>query len=317
MSACSHLSSQEVTKAERRRMFELLMSDDPNMQKEASDTVNEYTKVYMREEGFARKVLPPIMLTNDELDRVVWHDKPIKIVDMEPGSPAAVSIPFGTLPDNWYMHGVRYQVNLDRIITNRFTKDVDELRTYHIDLRQVISDNAIKDMLAEEDTKLINAWETACVSAGTTVPTSGVVQWKQISGGITRDSLWDSMMVLPSTPSRLETHTLIMNNLTIKHVCKIAFDESGGDSMSADVMKNGWSAQTYMGCRLIITIKQDIVPTNRIYQAADPSFMGKFFQLEDTVLYVRREAFFIEFFGYETCGGAIANTNAVAIVDFV
>lgn len=317
MSACSYLASQEVTKAERKRILDMFTSGDPSLQKEAEDTVNEYTKVYMREEGFFRKVLPPIRLTNDELDRSIWHDKPIKIVDMEPGSPAAVSIPFGTLPDNWYMHGVRYQVNLDRIITNRFTKDVDELRTYHIDLRQVISDNAIKDMLAEEDTKGIDAWELACVSAGTTVPTSGVVQWKQISGGITRDSLWDSMMILPSTPSRLETKTLLMNNLTIKHICKIAFDESGGDSMSADVMKNGWTSQNYLGCNLIITIKHDIVPTNRVYMCAAPEFMGKFFQLEDTVLYARREAFFIEFFGYETCGGVIANTNSVAIADFV
>lgn len=317
MSSCSYLASQEATKAERKRIMDMFMSDDPSMQKEAADTVNEYTRVYMREEGFGRKWLPPIRLTNDDLDRTIWHDKPVKIVDMEPGSPAAVSIPFGTLPDNWYMHGVRYQVNLDRIITNRFTKDVDELRTYHIDLRQVISDNAIKDMLAEEDTKVISAWETACVAVDTTVPTSGVVQWKRISGGITRDSLIDATMVLPATPSRLETKTLLMNNLTIKHCAKFGFDESGGDSMSADVLKNGWSAQVLLGCQLIVTIKHDIVPTNRVYMSAAPEFVGKFFQLEDTVLYAKREAFFIEFFGYETCGGTIANTNSVGIVDFV
>jgi hypothetical protein len=49
---------------------------------------------------------------------------------------------------------------------------------------------------------------------------------------------------------------------------------------------------------------------------ADPKFLGKSFILEDTTLYVDRKAYMLEFFAYETLGGAIGNTNAVARVDF-
>ena len=69
---------------------------------------------------------------------------------------------------NLYIRGPRYLVMMDRIVTPRFTKDVDELRTWIMDIRQVLSDNAIKDMLAEEDGKFITAVNTALVAAGST-----------------------------------------------------------------------------------------------------------------------------------------------------
>jgi hypothetical protein len=106
---------------------------------------------------------------------------------------------------------------------------VDELRTWIMDIRQVLSDNAIKDMLAEEDGKFIRAVNTAIVGAGLVVPTSGVVQHEVIAGGITRDTLWDALKIMPNTPSNLEVHTILINHITIKEVCKFGRNEMGGD----------------------------------------------------------------------------------------
>jgi hypothetical protein len=50
---------------------------------------------------------------------------------------------------------------------------------------------------------------------------------------------------------------------------------------------------------------------------ADPKFLGKFYLLEDTTMYLKREAFMIEWFAYESLGGAIGNFSAVARADFV
>jgi hypothetical protein len=74
-----------------------------------------------------------------------------------------------------------------KLITPRFTKDVDELRTWGCkskpgdcpegvnivlweafnrvlpgDFRSILSDNAIKDMMAEEDAKFIQTVENIC-----------------------------------------------------------------------------------------------------------------------------------------------------------
>lgn len=308
--------TQDMSKALNEAMFEKLASRDPLMEKEAIDAVNDYTRTKMRENGFYRQIMPPLTLTNDELDRQVSTDKPSKVVDKEPDSPAAISIPFATLPMNVYIRGDRYLVTMDRIVTPRFTKDVDELRTWIMDIRQVLSDNAIKDMLAEEDGKFLTAVNTAMVGANTVVPTSGVVQYETIAGGITRENLWDAMKVMPNTPSNLEVHTCLVNNITIKEVCKFGRNEQGGD-LAQDIMKDGWSSADYMGKQWIVTIKKDLVATNSLYMFADPKFIGKNYQLEDTTMYIRREAYMLEFFAYETCGGTIGHTSGLARVDFV
>ena len=290
--------------------------DTPGMEKRALDAVVDYTRYRMREEGFYRRILPPIMVSNDDLDQQVDTDKPVKIIEREPDSPAAISIPFATLPMNLYVRGQKYRVTFDRIVTPRFTKDVDELRTYRMDIRQILSDNAIKDMLAEEDRKFISACNAAMgSSADATVTQSGLVQWETIYGGITRDTLQDAFKILPRTISRLEVGTCLVNNLTIRELMKFGREEMGGD-FSQDVFKNGWSEQNFMNARWIISIKQDLVPTDSIFMFADPKFLGKSFILEDTTLYVDRKAYMLEFFAYETLGGAIGNTNAVARVDF-
>ena len=152
-------------------------------------------------------------------------------------------------------------------------------------------------------------------AANTTVSQSGLVQWETIYGGITRDTLQDAFKILPRTISRLEVGTCLINNLTIRELMKFGREEMGGD-FSQDVFKNGWTEQNFMNARWIISIKQDLVPTDSIFMFADPKFVGKNFILEDTTLYIDRKAYMLEFFAYETLGGAIGNTNAIARVDF-
>ena len=47
--------------------------------------------------------------------------------------------PFATLPTNVYIRGPRYRVMFDRIVTPRFKKDVEELRTWVMDIRQLFT----------------------------------------------------------------------------------------------------------------------------------------------------------------------------------
>lgn len=313
--ANSTVMTQEESKLLSKVIFEKLSSRDAHLEKQAVDAVNDFTRTKMREDGFYRRIMPPIPISNDDLDRAVDTDKPVKIVDKEPDSPAAISIPFATLPTNLYIRGDRYKVTFDRIVTPRFTKDVDELRTWYMDIRQILSDNAIKDMLAEEDGKFISAVNTALVGVGLVVPTSGTIQHQAISGGITRSNLWDSLKIMPNTPSNLEVHCVLLNNITIKEVAKLDRNAMGGD-LSEEIMRNGWTLGDFMGIKWIITIKKGLVPTNTMYHFADPKFIGKSYMLEDTTMYIRREAYFIEFFAYESLGGTIGHTSGLSRVNF-
>jgi len=289
--------------------------ETPGMEKNALDAVNEFTRVRVREDGFYRKIIPPVQVSNDDLDRQVDTDKPVVVVDKEPGSPAAISIPFATLPINAYIRGPRYRVMFDRIVTPRFVKDIDELRTWQMDIRQVLSDNAIKDMLAEEDSKFLTAVDTALIGANQVVPTSGVIQYETVFGGISRDTVQEALKIMPKTPSHLEVNTVLINNVTIREILKWGRDEVGGD-LSGDFLKSGWSEIDLMGAKWCVTIKRNLVPDDTMYFFGDPRFIGKSYLLEDTTMHIKREAFMIEFFAYETIGGSIGHTGGLARADF-
>ncbi len=288
----------------------------PEMVKAAQGTVTEFTRVKVREDGIARKIMPPITVQNEDLDRQVDTDKPVVVVDKEPDSPAAASIPFGTLPFNQYIQGPRYRVMFDRLVTPRFTKDVDELRTWDMDIRQVISDNSIKDLLAEEDGKMFMTVNNLLLGQDVVIPLTGVAQWRKITGGITRETWAESLKTLPRTPMHLEAATCVINNVTVKDLYKWGRDEIGGD-LSEEILQNGFAERSLMGARVIITIKRDLVADNVQYQFAEPKFLGKFLLLEDVTMFVDRKAYMLEFFAYESIGASFANIGGLGRTDFV
>ena len=293
----------------------LLDMFDKGLNKEAREAVTDFIRMRMREEGFARQIIPPVQVTDSDLDKQVDTDKPVIICEKEPDSPAAISVPFGTLPMNRYIRGIKFRVMFQRIMSPRFLKDINELRTYDMDIRQVLSDNALKDMQTEEDGKFIGTVDSILVAPGATQPDTGVVQWEEISGGITRDTWNDALKILPRTPAHFSASTVLINNVSILEFQKWGRDEVGGD-FAQQVAMNGWGETKWFGIRLIVTIKRDLVPDNRIYQFIRPAALGKLFLLEDTTMYVDTKAFMIEFFAYCSLGAAIANPAGVAIADF-
>ena len=56
-----------------------------------------------------------------------------------------VTSPVTSLSTNPYIRGPRYRVMFDRTLVAKYTKDSDELRTWSMDIRQVLADNYKKD----------------------------------------------------------------------------------------------------------------------------------------------------------------------------
>lgn len=295
--------------------YELIQSRDPGLEKVAIDAVNDYTRLMVRDGGAARKVLPPLPLENSDLDRQYDTSLPAKVVDMEVNSPAAVTAPLATMPTQFYIRVQRYRVLMARILSPWFQADVDELATNVIDIRQVMSDNAIKDMLLEEDVALINMTNQILVGPGQTCPFSGVVQWRQTPSSISRNSLIDAEKTMLETDSRLTPALMLLNAITIKEVQKFGFDEMGGD-LSQDLFVNGWSEREFRGMKMVITINRQLVPDNSIFYYADPKWLGKFYTRQDTTMFVERRAYLLNYFAYNCLGFTIANPNGVARHDF-
>jgi hypothetical protein len=248
--------------------LEKITSDDPELHKQAAEDVTEFTRMRMREDGFFRRILPPQTVTNMDLDRQVDTPLPSIIIDREPDSPAAMSVPFATLPANWYIVGDRYRVDFSRILTPRFTTDIDEIRTYTMDIRSVLSANSLKDALAEEDGRFIQACNTILLGQNVVNPAAGQAMWQTIPGGITRATVNDALKILNRTPAQLSTTTILANQVFAKDIQKWMRNEVGGD-LSQEIMVNGFAERTWLGARWIFTIKRNLVPDNTIFMFAD------------------------------------------------
>jgi hypothetical protein len=281
--------------------------------KQAQDMVTDFTRIRIRESSFFEKIMPSVKISDDELTPQLGTDKNVKLVEREPGSPAAVTIPLGSQPVQYYFRGDRYPVFFDRIVTPKFTKDVSELRTYGMDIRQVISDNAILDMDFEFDRKMLAAVQSIVGAEGSTVPETGVIQNKKIVDplGITRNSLFEIKKILPSTFAHLDGVTILVNNITIHDISKFGRDEVGGD-LSETMFVEGFQQKRVLGLNWVVTNKTELVSDNEFWVFASPEFMGKSLVLEDVTMFLDKRAFNLEFFSYCERGATIGNPASVA-----
>lgn len=290
--------------------------ETPGMEKKAADAISAHTRMKLREDGFMRPILPDITITDSDLDRQVDTPLPCIVVDKEPNAPVAVSIPLNTLPPQTYIRGERYRVMCDRIVTHKFVVDVDEIRTWNMDIRQILSDQATTEVLAEEDRKFITAVNDGMIGADVSVPyNGGQPLWITLSGGITRVNWIESQKTMPRGYSRLAAETVLVNNLSVYDFLKWDFQEAGGE-IAADMLKSHQVVKNLGGRTWVVTIKHDLVPENTMYHFAGPSWLGKHFSLEPAKMYIKKEAWFVEFFIYQTTGAAIGNMSGCARVDF-
>jgi hypothetical protein len=313
------MDTQNVpTSVVNARILEHLDRDEV---KKAQDAATDYTRTQIREESFAFKILPPEKATDDMLDRAL--DERLQIIwELEPDSPGAKWVPLQTIPDGEYIVGSRYLIPFARVLTPKFVKDIDELRTYRQDLRKILTDNSIKDALAEIDSKFVdtvNAIVNDTPGAGQPNNVTGKVQMIELSDALNRESFAEAKKMLPRGNSngkyRLRNYIALMNDVTAQDWLKLTRDQVGGD-LAEDFFKNGLTTDTFLGVKAIFTIKDDLVPDDHVYFFAAPEFLGKCFYLTDWTMYMKKEAFFIEMFSYWLGGFAFGNVAGMALAKF-
>ena len=301
------------TQTRNEAVVEGLTNTDAYVQKEAADGVNEYLRIRAREDGFARQIIPPENVTPADLDRQVDTVKPVIVKDMEPNTPAAYSVPFGTVPMNQYINAPRYRISFDRVMSRRFVADVANLLTFDMDIRQIFNDLMLKDILAEEDRKFLAATDQI-VGTLNDVDSTHVTEVASLGyvtvGALNRQSLTDAMKGMPSSNRHLNPARALINNITIWDV--VAIDRTGvGGDLSEEMFTMGFTSEKIMGLTWVVTIKTDLVANNVMYQFGAPKYLGDFFIMDDVTVSTKHENYMFEMFAYEMIGGTVKNSGAV------
>ena len=271
--------------------------------KEAQDQGTAFIRQKMRQAAFCREILPPVVISEDEIDRDVNTDLPQKIIEKEPDS-VATFVTFKGTGDRTWFSGPRYKVIFGKIESQRFVKSKFELMTYQNDIRQILSDNSVKDMADIEDGKFI---ETASASIY-----GKPLQDLSISGNL------DAAKIAAALKKHVERKVPVGKILITK---SLAYDllllqaTVVGNDVASRHYDNGVEEETKLfGIPMITTIKTDILPNNQFYVFAPQNYLGNFFLLQDATLFIKQEADIVEFWSYSAPGMGFGNINGITRV---
>jgi hypothetical protein len=295
-------------------------------EKQAAVSAQQFTRNKLREESFAEKILTPIDLSNDELDKAQDPELLVKWNDREPDTAPAVTVPLGVVPDAFQFKGTRYPSYFSRIVSPKYNKDIDKLRTYDYDIRAIMLELSTKDIATQIDTSFINTINNNIGSLDTANSANGLSlpQNVSISGGITRETVAEAFKVIkrlqvpfgPSQPDGGESKgVMLMNTVTADDFVKMGRSEVGGD-LAQDMFVNGLPSKTLLGVKPIYTIKRDLVPDGVIYLFSSEEFLGKYYRLQPLTVFMKNEAYFLEYFQYLNISLAIGNVKGAVKVTF-
>jgi len=284
----------------------------------------DYIRTHIRESGFMRKILPPKPISNEELDRVVEHDRPVRFEELETNHKGAVSLPFNVTSDTEFFYGPKGQIDFHTIRTPVFTKNVNELRTYRHDIRKVVTEHALNDIETREDAAFIDLCNTV-VGDYTGVGKSGSKQHfkagtgpdlsPELAGGMSKEVYVEIKKKLESF--RLNNGVFLMNTKTAKEYEK--YDSLAlGDDLTGKMFKEGLKGigdAVVGGVPHVYTIKDDLVGDNVIYCFTEPNYMGRFYTLQDVRLFVKREDDQLKMYASEVVGAGILNVAGVVKID--
>ena len=273
--------------------------------KEAQAEGSAFVRDHVRQESYAREILTPVLLQDDEIDRDENTDEPKKIIEKEPKSVATFVQFQGAGPRTWFK-GPRYSIFFGKTESQHFTKSKYQLMTYQNDIRKILSDNSVKDMADQEDLK----FQQTITSLVALNPS---VQQTNASGfSSTAFKAGFQAMVTRKRPIGKMT----MTKARYYEALDLRADVVGTKVAERHYDEGVESEEKLWGIPVVTTIKSDIHPDNQVFIYSPENYLGNFFLLQDATLYIKQEADLITFWTYAAPGIGIGNRLSVQLIQF-
>lgn len=329
---------------------------DEGRTKEAAAEGTAFIRELVRQESYAREVIAPVLLQDDEIDRDENTDEPKKIIEKEPSSEATFVNFAGSGPRTWFK-GPRYAVYFGKVESQHFTKSKFQLMTYVNDIRKILADNSVKDLSDQEDLKFqatideIVERTAAVYSGGAPVAAAaayGTIGTSEVGGTGTRSGSVFQLKDASSTgvvgindansqlylapqfnasafkrgfqkmvAQRRPIGKMTMTKELFYEALDLRADIYGNDVASKHYYDGVETEEKLFGIPVITTIKRHIHQPNRVYIYAPENFLGNFFLLQDATLFIKQEADVISFWTYAAPGIGIGNTKSVQCIQFL
>ena len=301
--------SQEALNAAFSEMLE-----SPQESRTLAEAGVTWIKQRLREESFARKIMPPQNITKFDCQRAVNTDTIEKIVDLETIS-TAMALNFRSQAPAQFVEGTRYRIPFFKISTPLYEKSEEELLAYEMPIMKLIEDNAVKDIHEiEDETFLRYAWASVQATGQIlNVTGTNVLSDKRMLTELFK--MLETGGPTATTPNRLCTATLLMNTGTWNDIAGLP-NEQLGTPMNSEVFKDGYAYHEILGKKLIVTTKTNLVPYGTIWAFAEQKFLGNFYILNNTKFWIEKKAEMIRCKTWEVIGMGVGNIKGIARLCF-
>lgn len=279
------------------------------MEKVAALT-EDFIRDRLRETSVLNRAIPPIVLTEAQIERNTTNDWPLKRVEIEPDS-KAFTLGFRGKGSANFMEGRKYEVYFTKIETEHFKKTREELMTMRYPLMDVVNNNFVLDMQEQLDALFKIRLDASVVASGnTSAATAGAVKDNFKNAVITA--------VRQVLGKRRRVARLIMTESTWLDLAKLEPDKIGYENVGRIALNGVAAEKTFLGYEVITSINSttanSVWPDDSIYAIAMPEFLGSNFILGDVQQEMKREANILEWYSWADQGTEIGNVASVAKV---
>lgn len=277
------------------------------MEKVASLT-EDFIRDRIRETSVLNRALPPVVLTENQLERNTDNDWPLKRVEIEPNSKAFV-IGFRGKGSARFMEGRKYEVYFTKIETEHFKKTREELMTMKYPVMDVVNNNFVLDMQEQLDGMFKVRLDAAATAAGNSAGAGA---------GAVKDVFKNAVIAAARKVigKRRRPARLIMTESTFLNLAKLEPDKIGYEPVSRIAFNGVAPEKTFLGYEVITTINSttanSVWSDDDVYAIAAPEFLGSNFILGDVQQEMKREGNMLEWWAWADQGTEIGNVASVA-----
>ena len=275
---------------------------------ETRGDVENYATAFLRskirEDSFFRQILPPVILTPAECDISVDHEELTKIIEKEPDT-VAYAINFRGAAPARYWEGSKYAIPFYKVESEEIQKKEAELMSYRMPVTDLIRKNTNYAIADQEDKAFMTAVGAAITESGKTTESIAAT-------GFQKKDFTNLVNLIDG--DRLKA-AFILVNVTVYNDMAAWDDSDLGDSLLSDVTINGYTHPIFLGRRLIVTSKSDILDNKAIYAFTDQPWLGHSYALSEEVRFAIETRFdLFAFKAWEIYGSGIGNARAVASI---
>lgn len=277
------------------------------MEKVAALT-EDFLRDRIRETSVLNRAIPPVVLTEAQIERNTTNDWPLKRVELEPDS-KAFTLGFRGKGSAQFMEGRKYEVYFTKIETEHFKKTREELMTMRYPVMDVVNNNFVLDMQEQLD-KLFQARLLASSTASSN--TFGAT-------GSVKANFKDAVIAGVRTilGKRRRTARLIMTESTWLNLAKLEPDKIGYENVGRIALNGVAGEKSFLGYEVITSINNNetagsVWKDDEIYAITSPEFLGSNFILGDVQQEMKREGNMLEWWAWADQGMEIGNVASCA-----